>query len=336
MGRKPIVKEPTPIQGISVDLGNAYSNMLADNGVEADWRSIIGRVSNSNRMKQLPFDWTIGYDDGWFVFGELARTWASNNIEDFPTKDRYTSQWYNRLFIGALHKAYGARLGDGVFYPRVVASVPASEFAISRQVERIKSNLAGEYAIATIKDTYLNVVVDPDALTIVPEGAGSFYSMLKSNSCDVTRGTWFTLDLGYLTGDILAFRDAEYMSDKAASDDSVGVRVIAAEIANLVRSEDGPALDPSEYDKFIGNDNVEVSGKTYRIKEVRDKVATDVGERIGRFLRKAASGQNVSGVLLTGGGANFFKSYIKSSIPVTIAENPRRANVIGAFQMITE
>lgn len=328
--------EATAINCISVDLGNAYSNMRADGNVAADWRSIIGRVSDANRMRELPFDWTIGVDDTVYVFGDKAMTYAASSIEDFPTKDRYTSGWYRLLFTCALHKAYGLRLQEGWFYPKVIASIPASEFKIVKQVERIKANLIGEYCIQTTRNSDLKVMIKPENLIIIPEGAGSYYWTVKQDT-RTANGVWMVLDLGYLTGDIVMFRDAEYIADKSASDSSIGVRKVSEAIVNFIRGEGGPDLDPSVIDgHWFDAETYQASGAFYNIKHARAQALQEVGDRIARFLKKAATGLNISGVILTGGGSEFLMPYIDTQLPVRISANPRRANVEGAYQMIAE
>ena len=52
----PVARVATQISALSVDLGNAYSNLQADGNISDDWRSVQGVVSTASRTEELPFD----------------------------------------------------------------------------------------------------------------------------------------------------------------------------------------------------------------------------------------------------------------------------------------
>lgn len=341
MSRKKQLPSPTPelavgtTAKISLDLGNAYSNIRADGGIIADLRSVIGRIGNANQMKSLPADSAITIGGVGYVFGEAAYTFAANTLEDFPTKDRYTSDWYKRLFAFGLFKAYGMRLSEGVFYPHVVSSVPASEYKIKSRVEQIKARLVGSYEIETTQNTCLHVVIDPKNLTIIPEGSGTYFKFAEPGS-KYERGVWVVLDLGYLTGDIVIFRDGEYMAEKSTSNDTIGVHKIAEAVAEFVYASGGPDQPPHAYDKVLMCDVIPVSGADYSIKEIRDTTIVEVAERINRFLQQATSGLNIAGVLVGGGGADRYFDHIHVKGIKEKATDPRRSNVDGGYIMLEQ
>ena len=348
MGRKKVQPQATAehtataISSISIDLGNAYSSVRADGGIDADWRSVQARLGTSSQMTAPPFDSTIKLQNEWYVFGAAAYTYATQ-IEDYTTTDRYTTPWYKRLFAFALHKAYGLRVSESPFYPRVVASIPAKEYANDARVALVKDNLVGGYVIGNILDgDALQVVIDPENLTIIPEGLGAYYSMLSTADNGglsvYSSGQWAVLDLGYLTADLVMFRDGNYMPEKSTSDANYGMQEIAATVAKYVRGQGGADMPPEYYDGQLACDSVTVSGKTYAIKAARDTALAALGEGLGRFVAKAARGQSLSGLLLAGGGAEFFRDKIKVAgmPPVITIPNARRANVNGAFGLITE
>jgi len=331
-------RNASQITALSVDIGNAYSNLQADNGIADDWRSVQGIVSNASRLNALPFDSAITYDGAVRVFGQAALTHAAH-IEDYPTTDRYTSKFYKRLFAFALHRTYGIRFADSPFYPHVIASIPAREFSIEARVQQVRENLTGPYMITSTQQTCLQVDILPDNLTIIPEGAGAFYSMVRSvKNQPAEYGTWLVLDLGYLTADVVGFRDSDYMPDMANSSAELGIRFIADRIAKFIRGNGGPALDPSHYDSQLLCDTISVNGRNYEIKGARTVAATELAERVTRFITKVASDQAISGVILAGGGAELIRPFIQlEGLPVPIvAPNPRRANVEGAYLMIRD
>ena len=337
-----LVKQANQTSTISVDLGNAYSSLLADGGIEADWRSVQAHLGTSSQTKPPPFDSTIKFQDEWYVFGQAAYTYAKL-IEDYTTTDRYTTPWYKRLFACALHKAYGMRISESPFYPRVIASIPAKEYANEARVNAVKDNLQGGYVISNIRDTdSLQVVVDRDNLLIIPEGLGAYYSMLTvADNGGVSvygSGQWAILDLGYLTADLVMFQDGEYMPEKSTSDQNYGMQNVAMDVAKFVRAQGGTDMPAEFYDKQLQCDSIVVSGKAYNIKSVRETSLANLGEGLGRFVSKAARGQSLAGILLAGGGADFLRDKIKTigMPPVISIPNARRANVEGAFLMVSE
>jgi hypothetical protein len=337
------LRAATNIGAISTDLGNGYCNIEADGGISSDWRSVQGIASENNRMSDLPFDSAIHFDGAWRVFGEAAAT-HTNTIEEFATTGRYVSDWYKRMFAFGLHRAYGLRVGESPFYPKVIASVPAQQYANNDRVDQIRSNLVGVYCIGDTQGNQLQVEVTGQNLIIIPEGAGTYYYMIKKGDqqgkSSYGSGVWAVLDIGYLTSDVVMFRKGDYMEDKAASEASLGMRGISTKIAKYIHGKGGPDLRPDHYDIQLGCDSVRVSGTNYDISVVRDRAVAALGEQLGRFIERTTDNENLDGILLTGGGAERLAPHIKiDSLRkpyMQVVPNARRANVLGAYLMLTE
>ncbi len=335
--QKAVIEEPPPTlldRKASFDLGNAYSNLKADGPVIDDFRSVIGSIGAANQLKGIPFGSCLKIDGIWYVVGDDAYTVAAATIEDFPTKDRYTSAWYRRLFAFALFKAYGSWYSEGILYPRIVSSVPASEFKIKERVEQIKANLTGRYELEMVSGACLHIVIKPENLTVIPEGAGTYYGQLSVNP-KFGVGTWGILDLGYLTGDIVIFRDGNYIATRAVSDSTIGVCQIAEHISAHIYAAGGPELPAHEIDKELNCNAIIANGVHYNIAEAREGIIHTVAERINRFLVKATSQLNMTGVIVAGGGVDAYYDYI-DAINKQKPANPYRSNVDGAFSMLED
>lgn len=343
MARKPreaVADSPpqaTTIRAISLDLGNAYCNLVADGPVIADWRSVQGRVSDARGLNELPFDHVLKIGETWYVFGEAAYTYAPRTLEDFPATNRYTSKWYKRLFAYALHRAYGLRLADGPFYPAVILSIPASHYSNDLVVDNVRENLVGPYVLGTTHGTATQAEILPDNLRIIPEGAGSFLAAAAGNKA-LESGLWFILDVGYLTSDIVAFRNGDYAPDLATSDPAAGMSRVAQAVARFIAGITGVELRPADIDPHLHCPSIEVNKEQIDIQDVKQVAISALGERIARFVSQAAAGQNLSGLLLTGGGAELMRDAIQipGLPPALVAPNPRRANVEGAYKLIGE
>ncbi len=329
----------TTIQAISLDLGNAYCNLTASGGLNFDWRSVQGRVSDATRLKDLPFDHVIRIEDQWWAFGQAAYTFAPRTLEDFPATNRYFSAWYKRLFTYALFRAFGLRIGEGVFYPRVVLSIPAGLYSNEEVVSKVKSNLVGSYQIGTTLGTDLHVVISQANMQIVPEGAGAYIAAATAPNGGVfTGGLWFVVDVGYLTTDIVAFRDGDYVPDLSNSDAAAGMRHVSAAVARKLHAITGCDLKPEEIDPQLQCETMTINSTPYPLSSIRSEALTALGSRIAGFIQRNASGLNLSGIILAGGGADYVHEYVSGAgLPaVHLSPNARRANVEGAYSLIGE
>jgi hypothetical protein len=325
-------------RGISLDLGNGYCNLQADGGVAADWRAVQARVSDSRQLDKPPFDHLIKIDGQQYVFGEAAYIYAPRTIEDYPATNRYTSAWYRRMFAYALHRAYGLRLSESPFYPEVVLSIPAEYFANDAVVEAVKRNLIGAYTIETVLGTTLQVVIHAEKLVIIPEGAGSFLAAatIEGDQSPLNSGLWIVGDGGYLTFDCIGFLNGDYVPDLSRSDPAGGVSRIASAVNKFIAGETGVSLPTHAIDAQLACDEITVNRRTVNIAGAKRRAIEQLGERVGRFIMEVASGQNLAGVLLTGGAAELLRDAIQAPglPPLSIAPNPRRANVEGGFKLI--
>lgn len=322
---------------ISLDLGNAYCNLVASGGLTANWRSVQGRVSDAQALSEYPFDAVIKLNGELWAFGEAAFTYAARSLEDFPSTNRYTSQWYKRLFAYALHRAFGLRIGAEIYMPNVVLSIPARYFANESFAESVKALLCGEYHIGTVKDTVTRVSVTGERLKLIPEGVGAYLATSQGRGAALEHGLWLVVDVGYLTTDIVAFLDGDYMPDMAASDPNAGISTVANAIARHVLGKTGVDLKPVEIDRQLTCDSLTVNGVPIDIRDVRHTAFTALVERVGKAALSAAAGQNVTGVILTGGRADTIQHYwaVKSLPAPIVAPEPAYANATGGYLLLT-
>lgn len=332
---------PPSIEWVVMDLGNGYSKMMCS-GIDKPlrWRSVQGHVGHKTRLNSLPQDWTIRWRGTYFVFGEQAYTESANSIEDFPTTDRYTSEWYKRMFGFALHKAFGLRVSQQVsdfpFMPEIVASVPAKEYSNPARLEAIRENLSGLYKIETVLGTMTEIDVNEANLTLIPEGAGSFLYMTAQGHPNMEQGLWAVLDLGYLTGDIVFFKDGAYVADSSDSDDKLGMINISERVTESIRGQGGPSLSAAEIDPIVNDPCITISGVPYTVADAYQAAMTDLGNRVTSFLNKKCAGKNISGVLLTGGNVANQASFIAlSRLPTPlICDDGENGNIRGAAVMV--
>lgn len=337
-----VTDDAITFENLSLDLGNAFSNIRGDNGFTDDFRSVLAPLSNANSIDDPESNirdvFTI--NGKTYVGGEKVYTLAPDAVEDNPTVNRYVSDWYKRLFAYALHRAFRKRVGRGIVYPRIISSVPAQLFKNGAEVDTIKANLCGDYQIGNVMGGELIVSVLPQKTIIIPEGVGTFFGYVfgAGRNPQFERGTYMIADSGYLTLDCVVLRDGEYMPDRAYSDALTGISRVAEAVKARVFSEARVDLSAAELDTALSCDTVTANGKIVQIAETKQKVLTELGARASLMLERWASGLNLSGVVFTGGGAPYLHPYIQTDkIPAPIMPtNTRRSNVEGAYLYLTD
>lgn len=325
---------------MGIDQGNAYTNivvLLPDGSLlRLDWRSVQGRMSEANKFRDLPTDSIIKLDGLTYVFGEDARTFASA-VEDWPATNRYTSQFYKRLFQYALYRAYKHRIGEGIIKPSVVMSIPAKLYSNEEYTNDVIRNLSGIHNIYTLSGQCLRI--DIEDMLAVPEGGGSQIEAATLYP-QAREGTWIVYDEGYLTGDVIRYEKGVYVPDSADSDPHCGIGLIAKAVSKYIEATKHITIAPEQIDPMLTCDAIEVNKQSVSISALVNVAKERLAEKITRFVMKAAAGHNLSGIILTGGGAELLKLHLEtefaeSGLPQPLlAPNPRRANVEGAFKIL--
>lgn len=322
---------------LSCDLGNAYSNIRSDNDVASDWRSIMAPLTSSNRLADWPIEHVMRYEGDWWATGEICYTLAPETIEENLTMNRYRSDWYKRLFAFALHKAFNKLVGQEVVYPQVISSIPASLFKIRESADNVQRNLIGDYEIGNAYGGTLHVSVQK--VTIVPEGIGTYFGYVfgPGNNRQFESGTWMIADFGYLTLDAVFVRDGEYIADMARSDSQTGMSIVAEQLREYVQAKTNVELDRAQIDKAMECDLIEVNARSVNISQERETALAQLGNRAALLLEQWSRRANLNGIICTGGGAKYVYSHIISDMlpPLTLAKEPRRANVDGSYMYLT-
>lgn len=339
MARKKAQPSPAALNyNLSLDMGNAYSNIQTDGGVAIDYRSIMAPLSTANKIAEWPVEDVACFEGEWWVVGDRAYTLAPKAIQENPTVNRYISPWYKRLFAFALHKTLYRGVGGEIFYPRVISSIPAELFKDADETQAIKNNLIGSYEIGNTWGGSIMVEVLPKRLVLIPEGVGTFFGLVfgGGNNTQFTSGTWMIADAGYLTLDAVMLRDGDYIADAAKSDEKTGLSVVADTLRTFVFQRTRVRLTNHEIDTAMQCDTVVANTKSVNVKQAREDALLSLGKRASLLLEQWAAGQNLSGIIFTGGGAEHLHPYILSNNlpPLMLAARPRRANVEGAYSYL--
>lgn len=319
---------PSEPKVISIDAGNAYTNVVTSNGVNLDIRSVQGRITTARAFTDYPFDDVIKVGADWWAFGEAAFTWAASTIEDFPATNRYTSAWYRRQLAYVFHRVYGLRTSPGPYSPSVVFSIPARLYKNSDLTEAIIAHVSGRYEVATSQNTGL--IVDVTNPLCIPEGAGAM-TLTASSNPNVGAGLWMVIDVGYLTTDIVFFRDGDYVKDLADSDPELGVRKVALAVSDYIMAQTGIDVNPIEVDRQLECTAMTISGRAIDVTTPRHSALTDLANGVSQFVHRVTARRNIAGAILAGGRVDLLAPFLSISPAPIMAPEPRRANGLGGL-----
>lgn len=344
-GSNPVAVQdlPTPNDNLAIDLGNAYSNLRGDNGLALDYRSIMAPLGSAARVGKWgedDYQSVIGLGGSWYVTGDRCYTLAPDGIEEYPTVNRYTSTWYRVLFASALHRAFAARISEGVIYPRLIASIPAALFRNQAEVDKVRANLIGDYRIENVTGSALNVSIQDRKIVVIPEGIGTYFTFAfgGGHNAQFLSGTWAIVDSGYLTLDAVFVRDGDYMPELSRSDEKTGISIVSEKIREGAFNQTRTRLDRATIDRALECDILTVNQQTINLKDYKEKNFAALANRAARLIESWAAGLNLQGIILTGGGASYLYPHLESgeALPkIYLAQNPRRANVEGSYLYLT-
>lgn len=324
---------------ILFDLGNANARMWCNGLAQPiSWRSVQGHTGHKTRYTKLPKDWAIKWRDMAYVFGDRAYAEVPDTLDDWPTTDRYVSDWYKRMFAFGLYRASLYRDNpDEPYEPIVVLSVPAKEYSNPTRLNDIQERLIGVYRIETVNGDIVEVDITDNNINLVPEGLGSFlYTSAQYPDHELDKGLWVVIDLGYLTGDYVEFRNGIYVPDSPDSNDKLGMNYVSQRVADYIHGMGGPSLTAAYVDPMVNEQCIIVSNEPYQVNDEYHSAMGELGTRVSDWVRRKAANKDVKGVLLTGGNvANQAQSIALHKLPRPIlCPDGEMGNLLGAHLML--
>lgn len=260
--------------------------------------------------------------------------------------DRYTEADYFNLVDTLLLNLFAAQRGKpDRISPEVAVNLPVEHFNNDTTVQEIKDTLSGAREISDYDGCTLRMSINPSKLIVMPESTGALMhwafdpqTMEKRNS---TAGSTLVVDIGYETTDTTLFEGMRYQRDRAFTFRRAGmgnvVRSVLAYVMNQLRDADESRVDRAL--RMIANTLpgkekwIEPTpGKEVEVSEVYENAISTEAQRIATRIKSTYT-EDVTRVLLTGGGAYHLKRALNDQLPFTIevSPEPEYANVIGAL-----
>jgi hypothetical protein len=203
----------------------------------------------------------------------------------------------------------------------------------------VRQLLQGDYEIHSLNDVTLYAQMRPQDLIIIPEGQGTFWAEALTPDGRLyeryARGSTAVVDVGYYTTDVVLLQDGLYVVGGAQSAD-IGMGNAAAGVLEDLRRQGAYGLDVWQVDEMLGQSQVEVNGRRYDLRQSAETELSALTERVLNFVNSTLRGKNVRTVILSGGGAPLVYPYLDEASRAhwTLANNPRRGNVEGAYAFL--
>ncbi|CAG0974872.1 hypothetical protein ANRL4_01502 [Anaerolineae bacterium] len=322
---------------ISFDLGNATSKGATEDK-QGQFRTIYGRFSRASQLGRITSPLVFQFQDATWVFGDEARDLCDGEPSAFTDMTRYSEGFYRVLVAAMLNYLLQDQCSNGVIYPLIVCSIPATEFAAGI-AETVKSVIQGDYEITSVDgDRTLYVVIKPENVTIIPEGAGSYFYGLK-----LTEGLGAqevaVLDVGFYTSDLVIFNRKGYVPGSARSCKH-GVRFVAEAVQRHLRRTEGYHGDLWAVDSALDVGMIALGNRCVEFSAARDEAYRELLSNLEVFYRSNKGSRTPGIVLLSGGGATgVYKQLPKNLIDSgwrVVSGDPRRANVDGGLLFLKE
>lgn len=335
----PKAKVATPPKGSTTnepllaafDVGNSGTRVKTPT-VTADFRSIMGILSKNRMFGEIKSPLVFTLEGETLAFGDDCRDLINGDPIAYTDMSRYTDGFYRKLFAAALWTAFHAMATEGVLYPMIVSSIPVSEFADGK-ADEVKQLLVGPYVIDGLHSETLHVMIEPENLLILPEGAGSYFQALYYPGSGLATQEVAVLDIGFYTTDLVIFNRGGYVTGSAASAKH-GARLVSTEVAQWLRQNHKYAGDVWAVDSALVNGCIQIGPKCVGFADQRDNAYADLLDKIIAFYQ-SSKGSRTPGVILMSGGVapeiyRFLPDVLKDE-GWRVSSNARGANAAGGL-----
>lgn len=185
---------------------------------------------------------------------------------------------------------------------------------------------------AKIKTSDNGDVCLPKLIKIIPQGAGIYFSHVRSGNLDYLNKKIAVIDAGYYTLDTLFFVKGKYVENFAKSH-QLGV----SKIYEQVKKE-----FCSTYRTFIKNDatverllldgKVNIAGKDYILNtsKILDSYNTEVFSLISNYIEELPDEADL--IIAGGGGIRFLKNGLSGKLNINLVAHPQYANAKGYYE----
>lgn len=323
---------------VYADLGNIDVKCVSDEGT-ITYQSVMGKMSKrqgfgDKAAKVVAFQ----FEGDALVFGAEAYYVSETPPRTYNHQDRYTDPYYRQLFASALWAQFNHLAGRGVLYPYVGLNIPALDYQLKKDV-KVKQVISGRYELTPIGGgEALIVMVLPERLQVLPEGAGTYYRQLFAQGGEfVASQVIGVVDWGWLTCNkmiidrgkpILATMDTRY-SD-AGKD-------ICEQIAFELRKTHGYEGEAYRIAEVLDAGCIQIGANCVSFMDIRDQIMVDALTTAYQWFNAGRKGTTPAKVLMSGGTGAALHRLVDTAhrnLGWSLVDNAKTANADGGFQAL--
>ena len=314
---------------IGLDVGYGYTKGQGKGRLPTTFPSVVGPAVDVKYHTDL-----IGNNEGleielegnrWFI-GDVARLQSPS-----PTSPRARKRDLEVVRLLTL----GAFVNLGVTEGEVglVTGLPVEWF---KDKDKLATGLRGPHIfVANGRPCKVNVT----EVVIVPQPLGSFFrALLGRNGALSDVNGWAKhrvgiLDVGMHTSDYALSDALRYVEPRSGSIDKAMARVYELVREGLVRKYDRDA-NLSDVEKAVRSGKIPHRDREIDVRDLVTRAKEAVGQSvIGKAVTLWGDGDDLSAVLVTGGGGSFFFDRVQSVYPHARELNdPQVANAQGFYR----
>jgi hypothetical protein len=172
----------------------------------------------------------------------------------------------------------------------------------------------------------------PKLIKFIPQGAGIFFSHVRSGNADNLNKKVAVIDVGYYTLDTLFFVKGKYVENSARSH-QLGVSKIYEQVKKEFCSTYRTFIKNDEtVERLLLDDKVNVAGKEYTLdtSSILDSYNSEALSLIGNYIEELPDEADL--IIAGGGGVRFLKNGISGKIKINLVGHPQYANAKGYFE----
>jgi len=314
-----------------VDIGYGFTKVAGVDRIPRVIPSIVGsneeisyRSDIGDRIKIAP----LTLNGHSYLVGEAAKRFSRHRYRIFDST--WTeSPYYLLLFVSAL-----MRIDKSASEPAaVVTGLPVSHYTQER-VRQVQDLLGQAHNVQTL---YGETSVKVEWVKVIPQPFGSYFDLVlnddgKLKEPEKIRERVGIIDIGFQTTD-LALATPQFVEASSGSLE-VGVRSVSDQLSRDLARNHSITLDTTEAEEILRKRSVKIFGENIDLSEMIEIRTREVAEVILSFAHSLwGRGERLDRVILSGGGANIFRSYFTGYPNLHIPGEASLSNVRGYLKL---
>ena len=316
-----------------VDIGYGFTKVAGVERIPRVIPSIVGtnedisyRNDIGDRVKIAP----LMLNGRAYLVGESAKRFSRHRYRIFDSTWA-ESPYYLLLFVSALMTMGIEKQAKEP--AAIVTGLPVSHYTQER-VKRIQDFLSQAHTVQTMSgENFVKV----ERVKVIPQPFGSYFDLVLNDEGrlkepEKIRQRVAIIDIGFQTTD-LALATPQFVEASSGSLE-VGVRSVADQIAKELARNYSMTLDTTEAEEVLRHRSVKIFGENIDLSEMIEIRTREVAEVILSYAHSLwGRGERIDRLILSGGGANIFRSYFGGYRNLHIPGDPSLSNVRGYLKL---